>query len=209
MVNLTNIIKTIIKQGINHDERFKNRQWEEIREVVQRKGVVLKGESRNTLMFILEPQSGRQVEVMKNATFMSVYLWGSGFYEILEKTSVTTLSEALKEIENKLKKIKPKTKILTNEILLDAEKLENEIKEERWGKLKELIMKSKLEIKDINNTLITVQGKKLTKEVRIMFNTSSKGCFARIEYQKDGEILSETTVGTLFDTLTNINHCNL
>lgn len=212
MIELANVTKAIIKQGITHDERVKNRQWEEIREVVQKRDVIFKGDSGNTMVFALKSQSDKDVEIMKNAKFVTVYLW-TGLdernYEVLERTSTQTLSATLKEIENKLKKIDPKAKILTNEILLDTEKLENEIKEGRWDKLKELIMKSKLGIKDINNALITIQRKKSTGEIRIMPNTSSDGKFVRIEHQEDGEILKETTAGTLFDALTYIRDWNL
>lgn len=215
--NLANVTKTMYKQASNYEERIKKQKWEKLRKVLERSDVYIKHNGKHEMLITVRRQSTMDIELyplIYSMSFVKLVLWeGVGIgtpydFKIVEDEKTEMLEDMLKTIESKLNEIEEGASILTEELIWSVIDFESNLRKQEWEKLKELILKSRINVSKVDDELLVISPiKKPEIEIKIepnAFFVESNKDFAKLEYLDCGRSLEKTTVSRLGSALSDI-----
>lgn len=215
--NLANVTKAMYKQASNYEERIKKQKWEKLRKVLEHSGVHIKHNGEHEMLIAVRLQPKMDIELyplLYSMSFLKVVLWedfGTGSpcdFKIVEDEKTEMLEDTLKIIESKLKKIEESASILTEELPRLVMEYESNLRKQEWEKLKELILKSRINVSKVDDELLIISPKKKPEiEIKVepnAFFVESNKDFAKLEYLDCGRSLEKTTVSSLENALLDI-----
>lgn len=214
---MANVTKAMYKQASNYEERIKKQKWEKLRKILEHSGVHMKHNGEHEMLITVRRQSKMDIELyplLYSMSFLKVVLWkdfGTGSpcdFKIVEDEKTEMLEDTLKTIESKLNEIEEGASILTEELLWSVIDFESNLRKQEWEKLKELILKSRINVSKVDDELLVISPKKKPEiEIKIepiAFFVESNKDFAKIEYLDCGRSLEKTTVSGLESALSDI-----
>lgn len=214
---MANVTKAMYKQASNYEERIKKQKWEKLRKILEHSGVHMKHNGEHEMLITVRRQSKMDIELyplLYSMSFLKVVLWkdfGTGSpcdFKIVEDEKTEMLEDTLETIESKLNKIEEGASILTEELLWSVIDFESNLRKQEWEKLKELILKSRINVSKVDDELLVISPKKKPEiEIKIepiAFFVESNKDFAKIEYLECGRSLEKTTVSGLESALSGI-----
>lgn len=214
---MANVTKAMYKQASNYEERIKKQKWEKLRKILEHSGVHMKHNGEHEMLITVRRQSKMDIELyplLYSMSFLKVVLWkdfGTGSpcdFKIVEDEKTEMLEDTLKTVESKLNEIEEGASILTEKLLWSVIDFESNLRKQEWEKLKELILKSRINVSKVDDELLVISPKKKPEiEIKIepiAFFVESNKDFAKIEYLDCGRSLEKTTVSGLESALSDI-----
>lgn len=215
--NLANVTKAMYKQADNYERRIKKKKWEKLREVLEHSGIFIKHNGKHEMLVTVRRQSKMDIEIYPleySMSFIKLVLWKNVSlnttedFKIVEDEKTEMLEDTLESIESRLKEIEKGASILTEELILEVSDFESNLRKQEWERLKELIIKSRINVSRVEEELLVISPiKKPEIEIKIkpnaFFEESNKD-FVKLEYLDCGRSLEKTTVSSLGSALSDI-----
>lgn len=208
--NLANVTMAMYEQAYNYEWRIKKKKWEKLREVLECSDIFIKHNGEENMSVTVRRQSEMDINIrlLNKHSKRFISFISQEKFKIVGGGRTRKLGNTLECIESELKRIEKSASILTEELILEVSDFESNLRKQEWEKLKELMLKSRINVSKVGDELLVISPKKKPEiEIKIepiAFFVESNKDFAKIEYLDCGRSLEKTTVSGLESALSGI-----